>query len=454
VVLAASFAAGFAWVHHGLRRVLEARNDAFLEQKAAELLAGVAPDRPGGRSELDAEIEREVEAYAAEGLVVVVREAGPPTVAPDSTAARRLADRGVPPGPPRTVDLDDARGAFRVLHAPAADGRTSLELAMSLRETETTLAAFDRRVAWGAAIFLGLAVLGGTFLSRQALRPVTESIRTARRLVPEDLSERLPLSGSGDELDELAATINGLLDRIAAYHARAVRFTADASHELRSPLGAMRAAIEVALQKPRSSEEYRSVLATLGEQCDRLTHLVNGLLLLARADAGEILVAREPVDVASLAREVVELFDPVAEEKGVDLVTEITGPVTITGDPSRLRQLMTNLLDNALRFTDGGGSAVVSVGRGERTAIICVRDTGPGISAEHLPHVFDRFYQADSSRASGGCGLGLSICRWIVQAHGGSIEAASTEGKGAEFTVELPVRHGAGSQAHFPVRDR
>jgi heavy metal sensor kinase len=274
------------------------------------------------------------------------------------------------------------------------------------------------------------------------LRPFTESIRTARRLVPEDLSERLPLSGSGDELDDLAATINGLLDRLAAYHARAVRFTADASHELRSPLGAMRAAIEVALQKPRSREEYRSVLSTLGEQCDRLTRLVNGLLLLARADAGEILVAREPVDVASLAREVVELFDPVAEEKGVDLVTEITEPITVTGDPSRLRQLMTNLLDNALRFTDGGGSAVVGIGRGERTATIRVRDTGPGISAEHLPHVFDRFYQADSSRASGGCGLGLSICRWIVQVHGGSIEATSTEGKGAEFTVELPVKHG------------
>src|SRR5262249_9033559 len=152
-----------------------------------------------------------------------------------------------------------------------------------------------------------------------------------------------------------------------------------------------------------------------------LTSLVNGLLLLARADAGEIAITREPVDVGSIAREVAELFDPVAEEKGVDLVTQVAGPVTVTGDSSRLRQLVTNLLDNALRFTGRGGSVAVRVGRGVGRARIQVRDSGPGIPPEHLPHVFERFYQADTARAAGGCGLGLSICRWIVQAHGGSI---------------------------------
>jgi signal transduction histidine kinase len=160
---------------------------------------------------------------------------------------------------------------------PRTGSGLSLVLGISLAETEATLAAFDRLVAGGAVAFLVLAVAGGLFLSRQALRPVADSIRAARRLDAQNLSERLPLTGAGDELDELAGTINGLLDRLAAYHAQIIRFTADASHELRSPLAAMRAAVEIALQKPRESEDYRSILATLGEQSDRLTDLVNGL---------------------------------------------------------------------------------------------------------------------------------------------------------------------------------
>jgi heavy metal sensor kinase len=443
LVLAVSFAAGFAWVHYGLRLVLEARNDAFLEQKAAELIAGVTSARPQARSELQAEIEREVEAYAAEGLIVVVREADRRSVAPRTDVARRLADQDLPVGPPRTIVLPKHGGLFRVYHAAAGDGGVSLELAISLVETKATLAAFDRRVAWGALVFLLLAVAGGFFLSRQALRPVSENIRSARRLDPENLSERLPTTGSGDELDELAGTINGLLDRLATYHARAVRFTADASHELRSPLGAMRAAVEVALQKPRGIEEYRSTLASLGEQCDRLTTLVNGLQLLARADAGEVVLARETVDLTSLVGEVVDMFDPIAEEAGVSLTAEDPGPLLLTGDPSRLRQLATNLLDNALRFTARGGSVSLRVERDAQRATLRVRDTGQGIPAEHLLHVFERFYQADAARALGGCGLGLSICRWIVKAHGGSIGVTSAEGKGTVFTVELPLAEGA-----------
>jgi two-component system, OmpR family, sensor kinase len=190
-------------------------------------------------------------------------------------------------------------------------------LGISLTESEATLAAFDRFDGGGAAVFLILAISGGLFLSRQALRPVAESIRAARRLDPENLSERLPRTGAGDELGELAGTFNGLLDRLAAYHAQIVRFTADASHELRGPLGAMRAAVEITLQKPRESEEYRNVLASLGEQCERLTVLVNALLLSARADAGELLIGREAVDLAALACEVREMFDPLAEEKGL-----------------------------------------------------------------------------------------------------------------------------------------
>jgi signal transduction histidine kinase len=196
-----------------------------------------------------------------------------------SSPARGIAET-LNPGP----DRGDSRTGHWMRTSPrkaAPPGysiaRTSpaAELGISLTETEATLAAFDRFVGGGAAVFLILAIAGGLVLSRQALRPVAESIRAARRLDPENLSERLPRTGAGDELDELAGTFNGLLDRLAAYHAQIIRFTADASHELRGPLGAMRAAVEITLQKPRESEEYRNVLASLGEQCERLTVLVN-----------------------------------------------------------------------------------------------------------------------------------------------------------------------------------
>jgi heavy metal sensor kinase len=439
LVLAASLATGFAWVHFGLRRVLDARNDEFLERKAAELLAGVTDNRPGETSDLEAEIRREVLAYEPEGLVVVLRQPARVSLAPRTAAALRLADHVGRPGMPRTIRLDDAGGRYRVLTATSRGGVLSLELGISLAETDATLAAFDRLVAGGAFVFLIVAVAGGLFLSRQALRPVAESIRAARRLDPENLSERLPRTGAADELDELAGTINSLLDRLAAYHAQIIRFTADASHELRSPLGAMRTAVEITLQKPRESEEYRTVLASLGEQCERLTALVNGLLLLARADAGEVLIRRDAVELAALACEVGEMFEPLAEEKGIQLVTDSSITVNVAGDSSRLRQLVTNLLDNAIRFTEPGGSVTLRVDRIADRAMLRVSDTGIGIPEEHLDHIFERFYQADAARSSGGYGLGLSICRWIVRAHGGAIEAANGQVKGAEFTVRLPL---------------
>lgn len=441
VVLGASLAAGFAWVHHGLRAVLEARNDAFLQRKAAELLAGVADHHPERTSVLESEIQREVSAYEAEGLICVVRDGSRVSVAPNTDVASRLADSLVSFGDPQTLNLLGAHTPFRVLHVPSEKAGLSLQLGISLAETEATLAEFDRHVATGSLVFLVVAIAGGLFLSRQALRPVAASIRTARRLDPANLSERLPRTGANDEIDELAGTINGLLDRLAAYHAQVIRFTADASHELRSPLAAMRAAVEVALQRPREVAAYREVLASLGEQCERLTSLVNGLLLLARADAGEVPLCEQVVDLTSLAEEVAEMFEYLAEEQEIQLVTETTAPalVPVLGDPSRLRQLVTNLLDNAIRFTNPTGTVTLRVEtRGDR-ALLQVQDTGQGISPDHLPHVFERFYQEDAARTSGGCGLGLSICRWIVKAHGGSIEVESQDGQGTSFTVTLPL---------------
>src|SRR5579875_3298283 len=385
LVLAVSFVAGFAWVHAGLRRVLERRNDAFLERKAAELLAIVQGRHPGETTELEAEIRREVSAYEPEGLIVVVHQGGRRSVFPETALARQLAVQPLPVGEPRTIGGHGPGPSYRVLVVPSRLAGLSIELGISLAETTATLAAFDRMVAGYAVGFLALAVLGGVILAHQALRPVGEGVRAALGLNPEDLSARLPLTGAGDELDQLAAAFNGLLDRVATYHNQLIRFTADASHELRGPLGAMRAAIEVALQRPREREEYRRILASLGEQCERLTTLINGLLLLARADAGEL------------------VFERLAEERTIRLSAEATQAVTIDGDPSRIRQLITNLVDNAIRFTQPGGTVTVRVERGEAAAplagaALTVSDTGVGIPAEHLRHIFERFYRVDAAR--------------------------------------------------------
>ncbi|RUL84366.1 sensor histidine kinase [Tautonia sociabilis] len=453
LVLGASLAAGFAWVHHGLRSVLEARDDAFLYRKAAELSAVVRDYTPEGSEALEAEIRREVLAYQSEGLVVVLREPGRVFVAPETEQSRGLARRleGIGSGATLETLALPASGRYRVLRAGLA-GDASLDLGLSLAETESTLAQFDRRVAFGGLFFLGLSVVGGAFLSRQALRPVAQSIQTAKRLEPSNLSERLPRTGAGDELDELAGTINELLDRLAAYHGQIIRFTADASHELRSPLGAMRAAVEVALGQPREPGEYREVLASLGEQCERLTALVNGLLLLARADAGEMPLRREPVDLSALASDVAEMYEPLAEERGVRFRSECGSPVPVLGDSGRLRQLVTNLVDNAIKFTEPGGSVTLRVGGAGDQARLVVEDTGVGIAPDHLPHVFERFYQADSARSLGGSGLGLSICRWIVEAHGGSVEATSRSGSGSAFVVSLP-RAAAAPEKNLVLRN-
>jgi heavy metal sensor kinase len=449
-VLTTALAAGFASAHYGLRAVLESKNDAFLASKAEELAAVARDARAGGEQALEAEVRREVAAYAAEGLVVVVRRPGHVEVAPATEAGRRLAERLAPlplGAAPRTVIVPGAGGkhrALRVALAPPGQAGYPLDLALSLAQTEAILGQFDRRVAVGGLAFLAAAVAGGFLFARQALRPVAASIRTARRLNPADLSARLPRTGSGDELDQLATTINGLLDRLAAYHAQVIRFTADASHELRSPVAAMRAAVEVALQQPRTEAEYRDILGSLGEQCDRLTVLVDGLLLLARADAGEVALRYEPVDLSALVDEVAEMYLPLAEERGLELSWGRTTPAPLRGDPQRLRQLVTNLVDNALKFTGPGGRVGLRVGvdrEGDR-AVLAVEDTGVGIAPEHLPHIFERFYQADPARSSQGAGLGLSICRWIAQAHGGSIVAASAPGRGTTFTVTLPVQAG------------
>ncbi|HVW01695.1 MAG TPA: ATP-binding protein, partial [Planctomycetaceae bacterium] len=321
---------------------------------------------------------------------------------------------------------------------PGGSGMSRISLAFSARKIDVTLRNFDRQVATGGLLFLAISAAGGWLLARQAVRPIAVSIQTAQRLDPADLTERLPRTGVGDELDQLADTINGMLDRLATYHSQIVRFTADASHELRSPLAAMRAAIEVSLHQTRSAAEYREFLESLAEQCDRLTDLSNSLLLLARADAGELQVQTQPVELRKLVSEMVELYQPLGEERGVHVKLPEGVSATVAGDPALLQRLISNLLDNAIKFADRGSAVTVSLLSSDNTTVLRVHNRGPCIGPEQLPHVFERFFQADASRSSGGSGLGLSICKWIAEAHHGQIQIRSDAG-GTEVQVVLPM---------------
>jgi signal transduction histidine kinase len=233
-----------------------------------------------------------------------------------------------------------------------------------------------------------------------------------------------------------------MLDRLEKAFQRQRQFTADASHELRAPLTLLLGQVDVALQRPRSDAEYHQVLRGLREDILRLRRLVDVLLALARADARQDLLTPEPLDLGELVQEIADAMAPVADEREVRLEAHSSPGVVIHADQARLMQLFLNLVENALNYTPSGGTVAVSAQRAgvPATACVYVRDTGSGIAPRDLPHVFDRFYRADSARTSGGAGLGLAICRWIAEAHGGRIEVQSELGVGSTFTVWLPMR--------------
>jgi heavy metal sensor kinase len=286
-----------------------------------------------------------------------------------------------------------------------------------------------------------VAVLGGRLLANRSLRPIQAMSAKARRINAQNLEERIPEAHTGDELDQLAGTLNAMLDRIQRYVTRLQQFTADASHEFRSPLAALRGNAEVALTRNRSTEELRHVIEESIEQYDRLGRIADDLLLLAQADAGHFHLRRERMRLDQAIADVLDLYSPLAAECGIELTFAEQHETWLEGDASRLRQLVGNLIDNAIKYTQAPGRVTVSIGEAAGAAYVTVADTGAGIAPEHLTRVFDRFYRVDRSRSvkcGGGAGLGLAICRMIAETHGGRLELASTPGAGTTVTLTLP----------------
>jgi heavy metal sensor kinase len=318
--------------------------------------------------------------------------------------------------------------------------RTSILVGKSIRREEDELRGFAWQLATAGTLVLAVGLVGGWWISARLLRPLGLIAATASSISETSLSERIDTAKVDRELEELAKVLNATFARLEAAFQRQARFTADASHELRTPLAVVRGQAELALSRPRRVEEYQSALESCLRAAVRMGALVDGLLTLARADAGKLDVAHEPLDLRRLVEEVIALLSPLAGTSRIRVQSNLH-PVTVMGDSSRLTQVITNLINNAIQYNHPGGSVQVSLAVKDGWAELAVEDTGVGIPSEDCPHVFERFYRVDKarSRASGGQGLGLAISKSIVEAHGGTIGFRTEAGKGSTFWVRLPA---------------
>ena len=319
--------------------------------------------------------------------------------------------------------------------------RFVIETGALLKQSESVLHGLLLTFAVGLPIFVAIAIAGGYILMKRALLPVGEITRTAEQITSRKLSERLPVAATGDELEALSVALNKMIARIEHSFRHINRFTADASHELRTPLTVLRGELEAIARRPKLDEDVRETVGSALEETERLSKIVESLLSISRLDAGEALSTPERFDLAELAASTAEQMRLLADDKRVALDCNTPGRVEINGDKGRLKQVVVNLLDNAIKYTGDGGKVDVTVSAMNGNAVLEVSDTGIGIPAESIPHVFGRFYRVDKarSRQMGGTGLGLSIVKAICTAHGGRVSAESIEGQGSRFTVELPL---------------
>jgi heavy metal sensor kinase len=337
---------------------------------------------------------------------------------------------------------------FRVLTIPVIKGGRVInvvQVGLSLENVFKTQRRF--LLIMGSVLPLGLllATVGGWVLAWRALKPMDRMTQAAHMISGKYLAGRLQETGTGDELDRLAKTLNDMLGRLDDSFRQTRQFSADAAHELQTPLTILKGEIEVALRSPRSPEEYREVLNSNLEEIDRISSLVDGLLLLARADRGVLRLDLKPVQLQELLEEVGEQMRLLAENQAVSLNYGLVEPATIQGDREHFKRLLLNLIDNAIKYTPASGRVTLSLRCDGNWAHLGISDTGMGLTEDEQEQIFNRFYRAAEARSQkgGGAGLGLSIAQSIAVAHGGRIEVESTPGQGSTFTVSLPADCGA-----------
>ena len=336
------------------------------------------------------------------------------------------------------------RSTFLIISTPVyKDGKLAeiIQLGTHLHFVRKNLSHFRNNILIALPIILVLGALGGWVLARRSLSPIGYIASKAQNITSENLSRRLTPRGTDDEMDDLIRTINEMIARLESSFKRMAEFTADASHELKTPMCAMRGEAEVLLLKERKAEEYQEGLVHFIEQFDHLNQMINDLILLSKFDATQVELKMAPLRLDLLIKDLCNLFQVLAEQNKIALKMGTIEEVTVLGDKARLQQLFTNLIDNAIKYTSKGSIHVI-VEKNESAALVKIKDTGIGIPKEEQERIFRRFYRADKSRSreTGGVGLGLNIAEWIVHAHHGRIEIDSELNKGSTFTVYLPIQ--------------
>jgi heavy metal sensor kinase len=326
-------------------------------------------------------------------------------------------------------------------YAGADNSRYVIEVGVSTARTEETVRQVLLMLAIGLPIAVCVAVAGGFVLVRRALKPVDNLSQKAAAITQHSLSERLPVVRTGDELERLSVSLNLMISRLEDAINSSKQFVADASHELRTPLAVLRGELENLAQDAQLKSQTRETLGSSLEEVDRLAEIVEGLLALSRLDTGEARAEWVRFDLAALVATTADQMSLLAEDKHITVVCDSSERVMIEGDQARLKQVVVNLLDNAIKYTPNGGRIKLKIAQEEGNAVLDVADDGIGIPPEALPHVFKRFFRVDGSRSrdQGGAGLGLSIVKSICDAHGARVEVSSTPGQGSRFRIRQPL---------------
>ncbi len=450
-LLAALLALFGASVYFGLGRYLEWSLKESLARQARQIgetyLANV---QVSGEDYVVDEIN---EHYAPEingRYIRVTRADGTVLYASGAPEDGSFEPAGLPPPPTgisqaRVREEHLASGGELLIHTlpfTARDGsRFLIEAGAPFHQIEGVLRGLLLTLGIGLPILVCIAIAGGYIVMRQALRPVDELTRSAERITSHNLGGRLPVAPTGDELERLSVALNRMVARLEEAFTHIRRFTADASHELRTPLTVLRGELEAVTQRKGLDPEQHDVIGSALEETERLSKIVESLLAISHLDAGEAWMERKRFDLAALAESTAEQLRQLAEDKDISLRSHAGQSVGIEGDPARLKQVIVNLLDNAIKYTPEGGSVDVTVKAEAENAVLEVSDSGMGIPTDVVHQIFERFYRVDKarSRQMGGTGLGLAIVKSICAAHGGRVKVESAEGKGSRFRVELPL---------------
>jgi heavy metal sensor kinase len=403
--------------------------------------------REEGMPGLTEEFSREIRATGAEELFCrLISLQGQVLLASDLSRWEGLDEQlaDLRPDTPGIIRLDTIYPGKHPLNARVAsvhiEGAGILQLGMTL-ERENSSHQRTRRILAGASLMMILlSTCAGLLIARQAMagvRRVTDTVSGIRR---DNLSHRVPPGNEGLEINELAEAFNRMLQRIEMLIREIKDVSDNVAHDLRSPITRMRGIAETTLTGPQDVDNYREMGLTILEECDRLTEIINTMLEIARSESGVLEMARAEVDFTELLNGALELFRPVAEEKNIQLTADLPEhPLMVLGDKSRLQRVIANLLDNALKYTPDGGSVLLTALRSEHAIEISIRDSGIGLEPQEARRIFERFYRCEKSRSTPGNGLGLSLAKSIVVAHGGKLDVESVPNIGSTFTIKLPA---------------